>query len=95
MRVSSQLSWIQRVASRFLARSHVTHVVSILLVFVPLRVFVSLRGGIVPEGDGVVVAGVQLGRVWLGETTLGQLFSDGSIPAVFLRERMTQLLYPL
>ncbi|SVA21570.1 uncharacterized protein METZ01_LOCUS74424, partial [marine metagenome] len=34
MRVSSQLAWIQCVASRFLARSHVTHVVSILLVFV-------------------------------------------------------------
>ena len=95
MRVSSQLAWIQCVASRFLARSHVTHVVSILLVFVPLRVFVSLRGGIVPSGDGVVVAGVQLGRVWLGETTLGQLFSDGGVPAVFLRERMTQLFYPL
>ena len=95
MRVSSQLSWIQRVASRFLARSHVTHVVSILLVFVPLRVFVSLRGGIVPRGDGVVVAGVQLGRVWLGETTLEQVFSGGGVPAVFLRERMTQLFYPL
>ncbi len=95
MRVSSQLSWIQRVASRFLASSHVTHVVSILLVFVPLRVFVSLRGGIVPRGDGVVVAGVQLGRVWLGETTLEQVFSGASVPAVFLRERMTQLLYPL
>ena len=95
MRVSSQLSWIQRVGSRFLARSHVTHVVSILLVFVPLRVFVSLRGGIVPSGDGVVVTGVELGRVWLGETTLGQLFSDGGVPTVFLRERMTQLFYPL
>ncbi len=95
MRVSSQLSWIQRVGSRFLASSHVTHVVSILLVFVPLRVFVSLRGGIVPSGDGVVVTGVELGRVWLGETTLGQLFSDGGVPTVFLSERMTQLFYPL
>ena len=95
MRVSSQLSWIQRVASRFLASSHVTHVVSILLVFIPLRVFVSLRGGIVPSGDGVVVTGVELGRVWLGETTLGQLFSDGGVPTVFLSERMTQLFYPL
>ena len=95
MRGSSQLSWIQRVASRFLASSHVTHVVSILLVFIPLRVFVSLRGGIVPSGDGVVVTGVELGRVWLGETTLGQLFSDGGVPTVFLSERMTQLFYPL
>ncbi len=63
MRVSSQLSWIQRAASRFLASSHVTHVVSILLVFVPLRVFVSLRDGIVPTRDGVVVTGVTGGRV--------------------------------
>ncbi|MDP7305522.1 MAG: hypothetical protein QGG09_20595, partial [Pirellulaceae bacterium] len=63
--------------------------------FVPLRVFVSLRGGIVPSGDGVVVTGVELGRVWLGETTLGQLFSDGGVPTVFLSERMTQLFYPL
>ena len=95
MRVSSQLSWIQRVASRFLASSHVTHVVSILLVFVPLRVFVSLRDGIVPKGDMVVPTGVQLGRVWLGEITLGQAFADGGFPAELLKERSTQLLYPL
>ena len=95
MRVSSQLSWIQRVASRFLASSHVTHVVSILLVFVPLRVFVSLRDGIVPEGDMVVPTGVQFGRVWLGEITLGQAFADGGFPAELLKERATQLLYPL
>ena len=95
MRVSPQLSWIQHVASRFLASSHVTHVVSILLVFVPLRVFVSLRDGIVPEGDMVVPTGVQFGRVWLGEITLGQAFADGGFPAELLKERATQLLYPL
>ena len=64
MRVLSQSPPIQRIRSGFLACNSLTHVVSILLIFIPLRVFGSLRDGIVAEGDGVVVAGVELGRVW-------------------------------
>ncbi len=95
MRVLSQSPPIQRIRSGFLACNSLTHVVSILLIFIPLRIFGSLRDGIVAEGDGVVVAGVELGRVWVGELSFGQVLSAGGLAAEFIRERTTQLLYPL
>ena len=95
MRVLPQSSWIHRIGSGFLACNNLTHVVSILLIFVPLRVFVSLRDGIVSQGDGVVATGVELGRVWVGELTFGQVLTGGGLAPEFIRERTTQLLYPL
>jgi 4-amino-4-deoxy-L-arabinose transferase-like glycosyltransferase len=66
----------------------------ILAGFVALRVFLSVRRGIVSEGDGLQ-EGLWLGRFWLGELTLAQLLDPYKAVAPFLRERTTQLLYPL
>tara|TARA_Y100000031_G_scaffold55141_1_gene62760 strand:+ start:2034 stop:3323 length:1290 start_codon:yes stop_codon:yes gene_type:complete len=91
--LSTLLAFTQRARLRILAASSLTHLVGILSVFVPLRVYLSLKHGIVPEGDGVVETGIALGQVWRGDLTFEQFTADG-IAATFLTERSTQLLYP-
>ena len=91
MRLSFPSS-IQRIALRFLASSSLTHIASILLVFIPIRVFLSLRE-FTPSGDGHVVAGQGLGQFWLGGIPWTELM-NGPV-GDFVAYRTNQLLYPV
>jgi hypothetical protein len=84
-------SSVQRVASAFLAARSRTHIILILSGFILLRVFLSLRSGIIPQGDGLR-EGVLLGQFLQGQLTVNQLVDN---VGGFLRTRSTQLLYPL
>lgn len=94
MRILALPSSIQRLASRFLTADSRTHILLILSGFIALRVFLSLKNGIVPEGDGLQ-EGVMLGRFWLGDLTFKQLLDPAGLTGAFLRQRSTQLLFPL
>lgn len=94
MTLSPLPSSIHRALSRLLAASSLTHLTLILTAFVSLRVFLSLRDGMVMEGDGVPEMGRALGRLWMGDLTVDQFLAQGAT-SEFLKQRSSQLLYPL
>lgn len=94
MRIPAPPSSVQRLTSAFLTASSRTQIILILSGFIPLRLFLSLKNGIVPEGEGTPV-GVKLGQFLLGQLTFDQLMDPDKGIGGFLRERSSQLLYPL
>lgn len=90
MRILALLpSSVQRLASIFLTAGSGTQLGLILSGFIPLRVFLSVRNGIIPEGDGLQ-EGLALGRFWLGELTFRQLVDPAGAAGAFLRHRSNQ-----
>lgn len=85
---------IRRLGSAFLAASSRTQVLSLLSGFIAVRVLLSLKHGMTPEGDGLA-AGIEMGRFWLGQIPFSELVHPNSYAGVFLRHRSTQLLFPL
>lgn len=84
----------QRTISRFVAATSVVHLPLIVSGFVVLRLFVALRDGVELAGDNASGMGADLGRFWVGELTWNDLLNTG-YSGSFLRQRSSQLLYPL
>lgn len=86
--------FVRRVALKFLAANSLIQLISILSVFIPLRVLLSFKNGIVTQGDGAVEAGLSLGQFWVGEVGFKQLVNPREPFGEFLSIRTSELLYP-
>jgi len=93
--IASVLARVRQSAAPIVSMSRAVHLLLLLIPFVLFRVWLSLRAGIILDGDGAAQVGELLGRYWTGEATWEQITGTGGVVNLFLADRGTQLLYPL